>query len=185
MGTLWILLAGLAMADPGDRAAALPVRRDGRPGLVVVLADDTVDGLTAPAVAVTAGGVEATVALADDGVAPDAVAGDRVFTGALSPAPAAREADFVLREGDTALWADRAPLGGGSPTVRLVYGKGGTAVVFDTDRPAPTGSVAPATAAQSSGGRSLAVVLGVLGLGLGLWLGLTLAPVLPRAARPR
>ena len=116
-------------------------------------------------------------ALRDDGVRPDAAAGDQVFSGRLSPAPVAREATFTLAVGATELWRDTAPLSGSQPTLRLVYGQGGTAAVFDMDAPgpSPTAAVAPAVAAARTD-RSLAVVLGALGLAVGLWLGLTLAP---------
>ncbi len=173
---VWVLLLGVAVADPGERAAALPVALDGRPGLVVLLADDTDQGLVSPKVVVEAGDAVFDVPLRDDGVRPDAEAGDRVFTGRLSPAPVARQATFTLAEGSAELWRDSAPLSGSQPTLRLVYGQGGTAAVFETDAPGPTptAAVAPAVAAARTD-RSLAVVLGALGLAVGLWLGMTLA----------
>lgn len=174
---LVMLVPGVADADPGERAAALPVALDGRPGLVVLLADDTDQGLVVPRLVVEAGDATLEVPLRDDGVRPDAAAGDQVFSGRLSPAPVARQATFTLVEGATELWRDTAPLSGSQPTLRLVYGQGGTAAVFDTDAPgpSPTAAVAPAVAAARTD-RSLAVVLGALGLAVGLWLGLTLAP---------
>ena len=106
-----------------------------------------------------------------------------MFSGRLSPAPVARQATFSLADGNAELWRDSAPLSGSQPTLRLVYGQGGTAAVFETDTPAPSGgpAVAPA-AATARTDRSLALVLGILGLAVGLWLGLTLAS---GSSRPR
>ena len=108
-------------------------------------------------------------------VRSDAAAGDQVF--GPPPRPCGAPGHLHLGRGRHRAVRDTAPLIGSQPTLRLVYGQGGTAAVFDMDAPgpSPTAAVAPAVAAARTD-RSLAVVLGALGLAVGLWLGLTLAP---------
>ena len=171
---LVMLVPGVA-ADPGERQPRFRSRSTGarvlwscwrttptRPGLAELV--------------VEAGDATLEVPLRDDGVRPDAAVVTRCSR-AASPRPRGAPGHLHLGRGCHGLWRDTAPLSGSQPTLRLVYGQGGTAAVFDTDAPgpSPTAAVAPAVAAARTD-RSLAVVLGALGLAVGLWLGLTLAP---------
>lgn len=202
LSLLSTLVSGRGQAASPRTAEELPVGEGGE-GLVVVVGD--AGGQLGPAPLLRTGG--ASVALRDDGLPPDALAGDRVWT-TLVPGvagPAEVELALVGAAGQT-LWEDELPLGPGlvRPVARIVLGEERVLVALSTHTepgagvvvppeappaaeqvdlderpPAPTPEAPPAPGgAFVPGAVVVQLAVGLLGLALGLWLGLRRGPAI-------
>lgn len=130
-----LLLASRAFA--GSVAAEIPSTPALEPGLVVLVRDA---GERFPAGAVPSGTVEdggslRAFALRDDGRAPDAAAGDRVFSAVIPLARRGGLARFTLLDATGGvLWADDLPIGMlDHPTLRVHLEAGREAVLVETN----------------------------------------------------
>ena len=130
-----LLLAARALA--GSVAAEIPSVPAPEPGLVVLVRDA---GERFPEGAVPSGTVEdgrtlRAFALRDDGRAPDAAAGDRVFSAVIPLGRRGGLARFTLLDAKGGvLWADDLPIGMlDHPTLRVHLEEGREAVLVETN----------------------------------------------------
>jgi len=149
-----LLLASRAFA--GSVAAEIPSTPALEPGLVVLVRDA---GERFPAGAVPSGTVEdggtlRAFALRDDGRAPDAAAGDRVFSAVIPLARRGGLARFTLLDATGGvLWADDLPIGMlDHPTLRVHLEAGREAVLVETNDVFVPGAEEPRVEPGSHGG---------------------------------